>query len=633
MSEHLHALPEGTELEGYRIERVLGVGGFGITYLGRDKAIGKAVAIKEYLPNEFAIRAEGSTVLPKSGADRDDYDWGLERFLDEARTLAAFDHPNLNKVFRFFKANGTAYMVLEYVDGETLSARLRRGGGLPESELVRMLDGLLSGLAAVHEAGYVHRDIKPGNIMLRADGSAVLLDFGAARAALGQRSKSITAILTPGYAPVEQYDQHADDIGPWTDIYALGMVAYRCVCGCGDTDLLDAVARARLQRKGAIDKDLRPAVDAGRGAYADALLAAIDWAIQVNEEERPPSVAAWRAALLGDSGAGAPTLPPLTTGAAVGARAAGATRPGVRRPPRRGNTAWALVSVAVGLVVIAGAAAWVGLPLLQEAGDSAAEQPQLSANTPPAADIDVLATAAEAPAPAAPPVDTGKVARIENMLALAEQNFVASRYTTPPGNNASEHYRQVLVLDPGNRRAKDGLGKIVVTYLGMAERAIAREDFARAKHYLARAEAVDAGVPAIAATYRHLVAAEAALVERQRAEAERREREGEAARQQQTESCKRRCRGQQYLCNQKVAAEYHDCRSKAGSNCTASAETYYGDGYAGGGYAEQHTHEPGGFTGGGDAACESKARAECAKAERSATQACDSERRACEAQC
>jgi len=294
MSDHLHALPQGTILEGYHIERILGVGGFGITYLARDTdELGKYFAIKEYLPNEYAVRSEASTVLPKSSGDKDDYEWGLERFLDEAKTLAAFDHANLNTVFRFFRANGTAYMVLEYIEGETLSAKLKRDKTLTEHELNTLLHALTSGLEEVHRAGFVHRDIKPGNIMIKPDGSPILLDFGAARAAIGQRSKSITAILTPGYAPVEQYDISADDIGPWTDIYAIGMVAYKCITGCKDSELIDAVARSRLQRKNQSDQDLAPAIQKGRGRYNDDVLKGIDWAIQINEEDRPQSISEW----------------------------------------------------------------------------------------------------------------------------------------------------------------------------------------------------------------------------------------------------------------------------------------------------------------------------------------------------
>ena len=298
MTDHLHALPIGHQLGEYRIERVLGSGGFGITYYAWERHLNKPVAIKEYLPNEFALRTDATTVRPKSTSDAADYQWGLERFLDEARTLARFDHPHLNKVHRYFEANGTAYMMLEYIEGETLSELLRRESGLEQARLRRLLKELLSGLEEVHGAGFVHRDVKPGNIMLRTDGTAVLLDFGAARQAVGQRSKSITSILTPGYAPIEQYVQKMDNVGPWSDLYALGMVAYRCISGLGDGELPDAVSRA-LAHKGEDEQDLTPAAIAGKGRYDQPLLEAIDWAIKVTEGERPQDVAALRQALSG----------------------------------------------------------------------------------------------------------------------------------------------------------------------------------------------------------------------------------------------------------------------------------------------------------------------------------------------
>ena len=282
--DHIHALPPGTRFEEYRLDTVLGAGGFGITYRAYDAHLDMFVAIKEYLPGEFAARTEASTVVPKANTDAEDYHWGLTRFLDEARTLARFDHPHLNRVYRFFESNGTAYMVLEYIQGETLADRLTRERQLPEESLQRLLEEVLSGLAVMHEAGYVHRDIKPGNLMLREeDGSAVVLDFGAARQAVGQRSKPITSILTPGYAPAEQYDGKVDRVGPWTDIYALGMVAYRCISGMGDGELPDAVARMLAHTRG--DVGLLPAVEAGKGRYKPKLLEAIDWAIEVDEAD------------------------------------------------------------------------------------------------------------------------------------------------------------------------------------------------------------------------------------------------------------------------------------------------------------------------------------------------------------
>jgi len=375
MEQHLHALPSGYQLNEYRIERVIGSGGFGITYYAWDTHLDKPVAIKEYLPNEFAVRVDGITVSPKSTADHQDYQWGLERFLDEARTLARFRHANLNEVHRFFEAHGTAYLVLEYIEGETLADLLAREGRLDQDRLLRLLREMLSGLEEVHKAGFVHRDVKPGNIMLRRDGSSVLLDFGAARQAIGQRSQAVTSILTPGYAPIEQYDQKADDVGPWTDLYALGMVAYRCISGVRDHDLLDAVARGRLQYKGQSDQDMLPAASLGRGRYDEALLDAIDWAIKVGEDERPPSASAMRDALSG--GARVQTSPSAAPSRHAGA-AGGAAQPA---PPAQAGSGTS-PGLIIGIVLLVLAVAGGGIYYVMHGGAAGNGHLQVSVNVP-----------------------------------------------------------------------------------------------------------------------------------------------------------------------------------------------------------------------------------------------------------
>ena len=301
MNDHHNALPAGYRLGEYEIQTVLGSGGFGVTYKAHDHNLDKQVAIKEYLPPEFAVRDGRTTVKPKSSASKDDYAWGLDRFLDEARALARFDHPHINKVYRFFKDNGTAYLVLEYVEGDMLSELLKSKGRFNEAGVRRMLDELLDGLDKVHRAGYIHRDIKPANIIFRRDGSAVLLDFGAARQAIGQRSQMITSILTPGYAPVEQYLNTADAMGAWSDLYSLGVVAYRCLVGGDESVVIDAPSRAHYAQRGESEKDMQSAAEVGKGNYSDGLLKAIDWAMKVDERERPQSVGELRAVLAGES--------------------------------------------------------------------------------------------------------------------------------------------------------------------------------------------------------------------------------------------------------------------------------------------------------------------------------------------
>ncbi|MCP5145966.1 MAG: serine/threonine protein kinase [Gammaproteobacteria bacterium] len=288
MAEHLLALPPGYELQEYRLERLLGAGGFGITYLGVDTHLNKPVAIKEYLPNELAVRADGTTVLPKSDADKGSFDWGLERFIDEARTLARFKHPNIVQVYRYFQANGTGYIVMEYCEGETLARLIKRNGPMSESAIKQLLMPVLDGLVQVHGINFLHRDIKPGNIIVRPDGEPVLLDFGAARQAVGAKSRSVTAIVTPGFAPIEQYSSKGN-LGPWTDIYALGAVAYACISGRPPPEAADRI----------LDDTLAPLSTRSLDGYSTEFLLAIDSALSVRERDRPADVSQWRAALLG----------------------------------------------------------------------------------------------------------------------------------------------------------------------------------------------------------------------------------------------------------------------------------------------------------------------------------------------
>ncbi len=283
----LNALPQGYRLQEYELVRVLGFGGFGMTYLGFDHNLNKAVAIKEYLPSDIAIRTNDNSVAPQVSQFQDDFEWGLERFLDEARTLARFDHRNIIKVYRFFEAHSTAYIVMEYAEGETLAAFLERKGTLTEAELRAILYPLLDGLEVVHRADFLHRDIKPGNIIIRdEDNSPVLLDFGSARQAMGARSRSVTSIITPGYAPIEQYSSRGDQ-GPWTDIYALGGVCYRTLTGEVPDDVTDRVR----------NDPLIPVSELCAGQESASFLSAIDWALSVDEGDRPQSINVWRTAL------------------------------------------------------------------------------------------------------------------------------------------------------------------------------------------------------------------------------------------------------------------------------------------------------------------------------------------------
>ena len=228
--DHKQALPAGYRLRTYRVLRVLGAGGFGVTYLCEHAGLGVQVAVKEYLPNEIAVR-DGAAVHPKSAGDREGFEWGLSRFLDEARTLARFEHPNVVRVRDCFEANRTAYIVMDYEDGESLSRLLQRWRTLTEAQLKRVVLPVADGLRHVHASGFLHRDVKPSNIFVRRSGeSPVLLDFGSARYALGRKSRSMTAVASAGYSPPEQYESRGDQ-GAWTDIYALSALCYRAITG------------------------------------------------------------------------------------------------------------------------------------------------------------------------------------------------------------------------------------------------------------------------------------------------------------------------------------------------------------------------------------------------------------------
>jgi len=284
-----NALPMQSMLQEYRVEQVLGAGGFGITYRARDTNLDKDVAIKEYLPGELAMRAPDGNVVAQGTTHEAGYKWGLDRFLLEARTLAKFSHPNIVRVLRYFESNATAYMVMDYEQGDPLKTALQLDPQPPEEKLKALLAPLLDGLAAVHATGFLHRDIKPDNIFIRADGRPVLIDFGAARQAMGGETKSLTSILTPGYAPLEQYSGEGKQ-GPWTDLYAMGGVLYRAVA---DKNPPDAVSRIRGDTLGA-------GLAAARGKYGEPFLRAIEWALNVDEKKRPQSVEQWKAAVLAE---------------------------------------------------------------------------------------------------------------------------------------------------------------------------------------------------------------------------------------------------------------------------------------------------------------------------------------------
>ncbi len=309
MPEVANALPSGYALHEYRIESVLGAGGFGLTYLATDSNLSLKVALKEYLPSDFATRGEDSTVQPKPGEATESFQWGLQRFMSEAKTLASFRHPNIVRVMRFFEANHTGYMVMEFVEGKPLPDWIGPRRPLPQQTLQAFIAPLLDGLEVIHKSGYLHRDIKPANIFMREDGSPVLLDFGSARELKGG-NQELTAVVSPGYAPLEQYHTQGRQ-GAWSDLYAFGGVMYWMLTG---NKPVEAAARVRQDI-------MPPAAKAAEGrGYAPEFLGAVDWALKPNDEERPQSVAEFKRRLAGMQPASDRTVPAATLEKTVLAR-------------------------------------------------------------------------------------------------------------------------------------------------------------------------------------------------------------------------------------------------------------------------------------------------------------------------
>ncbi|MGJ7504641.1 protein kinase domain-containing protein [Variovorax sp. ZT5P49] len=410
-------LPVGSRLAEFEVTRVIGQGGFGVVYEAWDHTLERVVAIKEYLPTSLSTRQNDGTVVPLSERHRETFDLGMRSFINEARLLAQFDHPSLLKVYRFWQEKGTTYMVMPFYRGDTLrEALVAIPAGVDESWLIRIMDGVTQALAVMHNANCYHRDIAPDNIiLLEGSGRPVVLDFGAARRVITDKTQAITVILKPGYAPIEQYAEMPDmSQGAWTDVYALAAVMHVAVCGRAPPPSV-----ARLLSDSYVPLAGNEIL---RQRYSLRLLEAIDAGLGVRPEQRPQSMAELRAALdleVGHSIAPTPrTQPPsgarsgnsnadaatvIASGKSnAGGKAAGKAPAPAPAPTSGSNskTVAALVSVAV-LAAAAGGGWWW---FQGRTGGSTNTDDKKVVTTTPAPPPDTkIAEAPPAPPPPPPP--------------------------------------------------------------------------------------------------------------------------------------------------------------------------------------------------------------------------------------
>ncbi|MFZ1386790.1 MAG: serine/threonine-protein kinase [Thiolinea sp.] len=287
---HRQALKAGYMLQEYCIRRVLGQGGFGIVYLAFDTTLEQDVVIKEYLPSDIAIREKGNTVLSKSTDDEINFQWGLQRFISEAKALAALrKSPNIVSVLRYFTMHNTGYIVMEYIDALSLQDILNSRGYLTQIELKDMLKKLLTALNVIHTQGILHRDIKPENILLNKNGQPILIDFGSAKQDFGAKTRTAVGTVSHGYSAIEQYSQ-TNIQGAWTDIYSLAAVLYECVTGIPPQDAITRV----------YDDKLEPVAQIAKEKYPVNFFQAIDWGLKLYGQDRPQAVSEWSNLLLKD---------------------------------------------------------------------------------------------------------------------------------------------------------------------------------------------------------------------------------------------------------------------------------------------------------------------------------------------
>ena len=490
--EHRNALQSGYRLHWYELRAIIGQGGFGITYLAEDTNLHRSVAIKEYLPSELVVRENDASVHPVSGELDEEYRLGLERFIIEARTLARFKHPNIVPVQAVFEENNTGYMVMNYERGQTLQERLTGKQTIPEQELLEILFPLLDGLEYIHAHGFIHRDLKPGNILVREDGTPVLLDFGSARHALGEKTRTLTSMVSPGYAPYEQYYSRSDEQGPWTDIYGMGATLYRAVTGVSPANALDR-SKALLE----VSRDVYISTRELAGAnYSVHLLDAIDHAMCFRYQDRPQSIVEWRREFASPVATDTVTIRLLPSERL--------TRPATSAITRKRNSRYRFRSsyrlrpyLLLVLLMLSFYAATVYRPGLFNRLTDDLVSGDLVSKLDTVMDRVLLGDKSPSAPAGMEPQQEPEPEREQNrqlleLLAAAEQDIAAGRLYEPAGENALEKFNRVLQLDPESQVAVAGRRRVIDNLLQQASDALAKGSVEQAGRYLDQVDGIEA---------------------------------------------------------------------------------------------------------------------------------------------
>jgi serine/threonine protein kinase len=516
---HDKTLPAGTQIGVYEIKGTVKVNPFDIIYRAWNHHLKEQVRIQEYFPNDFAVRAsDGLRVEAKSLEDKENFDYGLKAFLDQAEMLTQIEHPNLVLAENSLPFNDTAYLIMSTRDGTSLSKLIQSETAFAETELKFILVSILNALQKIHEYKMVHGGIQPAAILLGKDGEPLLTYFSAARLTIAARTAQFSDELASGYAPAEQYEPE-NVPGPATDFYALGATMSACILH--DKPI---AAQSRVTALSQGEPDPMGSLSAAASAtYSVELLQAIDWMLQPEYSRRPQSAGEILTLLKSEQISGPAEL---SSAKQVGAEV-------VNSNPIIKNALW--IGVMTGIVVLVTFGLWFDKKPAEIADDkknTVATQPLFQRNPGKTAVTPEIkedqSTIHSIVAQSNPELDSEKIFEpeqqpeqidleaplktktdevlIQKYLAVAEKAYKAGHFTTPSRNNAYKYYQMVLVTEPENAEARAGLQKIVGRYVQFIEKAKIEGKLNMVRLYLQRAELVLPDDPKLQNIRKELVA-------------------------------------------------------------------------------------------------------------------------------